>query len=890
MNLRSLALQVRSAIETAKPDGDVRLWFCRLCAMRTLRAHDLKTAFPCEIPLFAGMETVPERLAAASALLDAVPDEKWQDAALCGWLYQYANLPEREAAFKGLRRHEKISAAQIPAATQLFTPDWIVRCMVQNTLAPLCGNCDTWDFTLDTPDPGIARRDPADITLLDPCMGTGHILVYAFDALLDLYRAQGWLDKDAARRILTQNLCGLDIDRNAVLLGDLILRMKALPYLPEVLSGEISTQLRHFSGKDEPEQAEMLGSLLRPVKPKGDAARMLCRQYDAIVTNPPYMGSSGMTPALSAFVKENYPAGKADLFACFMERCAELTREDGCFTMIVQHAWMFLSSFRRLREVMRRYTLRDLVHLGARAFSLSDVGTIVQTVVFTAYGQKLDGIPTLWLRLTDAPDKQAAYFDKSLRFTSTPERFDVIPGSPLCYWMSDRMRELMKLPKLGDSCRICQGMTTSDNKRFLRRWYEVPRERIAFGCESADAAKATGAVWFPYNKGGRVRRWYGNFSWVVNYENDGAALRAFHAQLNKAHAGGRLKNADTYFRPAVTWSFITESTRFGVRYQPVGFLFDVAGSCAFPEPDDLYFLMGLLSSNAALEFLRLFNPTMNFQPENLKNLPLPPKNEHREEIARLVQENIRLAREDWDSREESWDYVGDPLLQTGERLLENAYTAWETECLKRICTTQENERRLNAIFAGLYGLQDELDDTPPASTLTAPDRGTAARNLVSYLAGCLMGRYECGGIAPIMDNFLPLSEMPDLLRQSLAAILGTQTLADNLKWLEGSLGMGLERYCTKHFYRDHCRAFHKRPIYWLASSGRQGAVCGLQSVHRFGKFPAAELLQICEALPPSEDGNAYLARVSRLSETPFRPDDGIPANHERFADIYASIR
>ena len=898
MNRRQTALALRSAIENALPDAharDHRRWFCRLCAIRYLRVNGLladeRTLPAGSMALFDGCpERLPDALDAALSILRHIPDKEWQgDPSLLGWLYQYANAPEREAAMQGLRSHRKITQEQIPAATQLFTPDWIVRCMVQNTLGTLVRPLDGWKFYLDVPDGGVPRRSPAQLTLLDPCMGTGHILVYAFDALMALYLADGWDAADVAERILSHNLYGLDIDPEAALLCDFALRMKAAAFLPDILNRRIPSHLRHFADCTE-ENAGLFGSLLRPVAPRDTPSEMLCTQYDAVITNPPYMGSSAMSRELSAFVKAHYPAGKADLFACFMERCAELTRQDGCFTMIVQHAWMFLSSFRRLREFMERRTLRHLVHLGARAFAAGDVGTIVQTAAFTAFGQEVADYQTLYLRLTEAVDKEAAFFDESLRYACTREKFSTVPGKPLCDWMSDRMRELMKSPKLGDACRICQGMTTSDNKRFVRRWYEVPREAIAFGCQSAAEAAATGKKWFPYNKGGRLRRWYGNHSYIVNYGNDGAELREFHTRLNQQHSGGRLKNADTYFRPAVTWPFITESTKFGVRLQPEGFLFDVAGSCLFPAETDLEYLMGLLSSNVTLEFLGLCNPTMNFQPENLKNLPLLDAPACRAEVRRLVRENIEIARADWDSREESWDFTAPPLLLTGQSLLRDAYAAWGEVCLSRIERTRRNEVRINRIFAEIYGLSGELNDNAPPTTLTQPEEEAAAESLLSYLTGCLFGRYRMEGITPAAENFLPLPELGTALTECLRTAFGSETLSRNLDWLETALGMPIQRYCMTKFYPSHCRMFHKRPLYWLATSGRDHAVHGLMYVHRFGDFPARELEAILRRLPGSDGCEPYFAKLRALSDVPYDPDDGIPANHEKFRTLLAPIR
>ncbi len=915
MNERQIVRHVRTMLEHALPDAPeytVRLWFCRLCALCCLmenqllppahdeaamlsRMTDARHFFP-GIRLFHDDLPSPSCLLPAMQFLRQLPPSAWRGhPELPGWLYQYYNMPEREAVTDRIHRSRKVSAAHLPAATQLFTPDWIVRYMVQNALGTLLSPLPDWQYYLPPAQPQPVCKTPDAITVLDPCMGTGHILAYVFDALMAQFLSIGWHPETAAVHILTRSLCGMDIDRGAVLTAEFVLYMKAAAIAPRLARQVLPMQLYDFTALEQTvPHASLFGSLLRQ-QPCGDGTvrkltEALSARYDAVITNPPYLGSSGMDPRLSAFVRTQYPAGKADLFAAFMERCAELTSPAGCFSMITQHAWMFLSSYRELRERMCRCTLQSMVHLGAKAFSLTDVGTIVQVTAFTAFGRQIPGFRTTYLRLTEQDDKETAFFDPSLRYVCTAERFADLPGRPLCYWMSDRMREAMRPPLLGDSCRICQGMTTSDNKRFLRRWYEVPPGSIAFGCRNAEEAAASGKTWFPYNKGGRLRRWYGNHSYVVNYANNGEELREFHAEIRKAHAGGRLKNADMYFRPAVTWSFITDSTRFGVRFQPEGFLFDVSGSCLFPAQEDLLYVMGLLSSETVLEMLKLYNPTMNFQAENLKNLPLRIAPHRRAEVEALVRENLRIAREDWDSTEESWDFTVHPLLQTGAATLSEAYARYAAQCEVRRDTMQRNERELSRIFAEIYGLAQELPGTVPAPTLLRPDPTDAARSLVSYVVGCLFGRYRREGIPVLPDNFLPPDALPQYLSAFLETAFGRETLAEDLAWLETALGEPLTRYCRMDLYPDHCRRFHKRPIYWLATSGWKREVCGLVYIHRMPQFPAAELCRIAGEQPPSPERDAYLTRLEAMSDTAYVPDDGVHANHSRFRSIFAAIR
>ncbi len=898
MTERAVALRVRAALETALPGAPaetVKLWFCRLCALRyahaaaILKEPDMPQACDAfrNIPLFAEALPFPDSFYPALALLSVIPQDRWSDPAFPGWMYQYYNIPERETAFSGLRRKIKISQKHLPAATQLFTPDWIVRCMTQNALGTLLKPLPDWHFYLkpQTILPDL-HKTPETITVLDPCMGTGHILMYVFDALLSQYQHAGMPAGTAARHILTHNLFGLDIDSCAVKLAECMLRLKAAAYDPTLITESRELHFHDFSHL--PETASLYGSLLRPEKDTSDPAlSLLARQYDAVITNPPYMGKNSMSPALSAFVRKAYPDSKADLFAAFIERCAELTKADGCFSMVTQQVWMFLSTYEPLRRYMRHYTLQSLVHLGMRAFSAADVGTIVQAAAFTAFGQEIPGFRTTYVDLTEQEDKEAAFSDPNLRYTCTAAHFAAIPGQPLCYWVSDAMLRAMQYPPLGSLCRVCQGMTTSDNRRFVRRWYEVPPGTIAFGCENAQAAAATGKTWFPYNKGGRNRRWYGNHTHVVNYRNGGEALRAFHAELNKAHSGGRLKNADMYFRQGITWSFITENARFGVRWQPTGFLFDVSGSCLFPAEKDSLYLMGLLSSGITPALLRLRNPTFNFQPENLKALPVCFDEHHRPEIEALVRECIAIARADWDSTEESWDFRVHPMIQP-DQTLAAAYEKYAASCRQRIDRIRHNEARLTELFAEIYGLTEE-HFSQPTVTLHHPSEREAAAELVSFAVGCFFGRYRLKGIPALAENFLTPERFSERMQDFLCTVYGKEYLAENLQWLTAHLG-DLEKYYQSGFYADHCRRFHKRPLYWMASSGRNRVVSGLMYVHRMGETPVPLLRQITLQSPCSLEREDYLARLHALAGEQYDPDAGIAENHRKFSGAFLAIR
>ena len=892
MNYRRIVRQVRAAVEQALPGAateQARRWFARLCILSCMEACSVSLP---GLQLFDGEPmAVPEVLSDAAALLKEIPAEVWQKhPELTGWLYQYWVTPEREEAFAGRRENIKIPPERIAAATQLFTPRWIARYMVQNALAIVCRPLPDWEYVLG--EPPAHGKALAAVRIFDPCMGTGQILTEAFDALMALYLAEGYDPAQAAGSILQSNLIGTDIDGTAAAVGEYVLRMKAVRYCPETAGQPIRMQLYDLSAQEDTLPGiAVCGSLLRaPVCGTGDAlavTKLLNSRFDAVITNPPYMGASSMPPALSAFVKADYPLGKADLYAAFIERCAELTEPDGCFSMLTMHGWMFLSRFRALRHAMRQHTISSMVHLGTGAFSVHDVGTIVQTTAFTAFGKEMRDYPAVYVRLTEVQDKAAQFHDPALRYICTRERMGALPGEPLCYWCSDRMLAAMQAPQLADRCRICQGMTTSDNKRFVRRWYEVESGSIAFRCKSAEEAAATGKTWFPYNKGGPVRRWYGNHSFVVNYRSGGEALRAFHAELNKTRCGGRLKNADMYFRPGITWSFITESGRFGVRLQPEGFLFDVSGSCLFPAEEDRLYLMGLLSSSTVREMLRMTNPTMNFQAENLRSLPFLSDTAHRSEIEALVSENIRLAREDWDESEESWDFRVHPLLQTGEPCFAAALQTYQRNCRERSETVRRNEERLNRLFAEIYGLSGEVDCSVKDG-LHVPALREIGDSLCSFAVGCVLGRYVYPGVT--QADCLPLQEVGAATLQLLKAAFPQEDPAEQERLLTELLGCSLAHY-GRQFWLSHCRRYHKRPVYWLLRSGTQrDAMRVLVYYHALPDRPAAAFLQIAAQAGDYPEKSAYLTQIRALTDTVIDRDAGIPENYARFQSILGAIR
>lgn len=654
-----------------------------------------------------------------------IPESDWNDQVqIIGWLYQYYNSEPKDKVFANLKKNVKISAADIPAATQLFTPDWIVRYMVENSLGRLWteghGKPENanWKYYLEEAEQEdsvkseleklrAAYREiqPEQIKIIDPCMGSGHILVYAFDVLMDIYTACGWSERDAAKSILRNNLYGLDIDRRAYQLAYFAVMMKARQYNRRILSAENQPNLANFadvmhvdtsllSGSlrkfaEQFQFADTYGSLMTVTKPTGldeavsaflptfgmqaeqlemmmRVARILTQKYDVVCTNPPYMGGSGMNATLSTYVKKNFPDSKSDLFACFMEKCGQLIKRNGLYAMITQHAWMFLSSYEKLREKLKMHSIVDMAHLGARAFDEIG-GEVVQTTAFVSCGRRVADFKGTYVRLVDIVgewEKEAAYRSGNHRYTAKQENFSKIPGSPVAYWVSDAIFKSFSAKKNLDSLlTFRQGMTTTNNEKYLRRWYEVSLTKIGFDICSRDESIDSGMTWFPYQKGGEYRKWYGNNDYVVYYFNDGIELVELVRKKypNISDPEFIIKNRNWYFKKGLTWSTLS-SASIGARYVYGGFIFDAKGSMAFcGEYDNIIPYIALLNSNVAMKYLDILSPTMDFNIIALKAIPAKIDNK-KDNIEIIAKDNIRLSKADWDSFETSWDFEGHPLV------------------------------------------------------------------------------------------------------------------------------------------------------------------------------------------------------------------------------------
>ena len=670
-------------------------------------------------------------------MLAGVEADNWQDIQVIGWLYQYYNTELKQETFDLLKKNVKITKDRIGAATQLFTPEWIVNYMVENSLGRLWleGHPDKnlrmkWRYYMDeaeqTPEvaaqlqelrKGYADLQPELITVLDPCMGSGHILVYAFDVLMDIYRSRGYTDRDAVQSIVTNNLYGLDIDDRAAQLAYFAVMMKACEYDRRFLrrgiyphltaiqeSPRVDLRVLDSFGPDAALakklyaafidakeygsilQADMTEEELQRISHRmismcavdtyddltslGDSAqatefmphlvrqaRILARKYDVVCTNPPYMGASGMGEKLSKFVKDNYPDSKSDLFAVFIEKCGEYLKATGYQAMITQHAWMFLSSFEKLRGKLQQHELINMAHLGARAFEEIG-GEVVQTTAFVLQNRHINGYAGSYARLiepTTQQGKEDMFLAEVNRYTVQQENFTKIPGMPVAYWVGNSVSTAFQQGKqLKEFLLAKHGMTTGNVEYALHMWYECEHYKINFHCSSEKEFWESHAVWAPHHKGGSYRKWYGNNDFVVGYDSK-------HNEMMDTFPGHRHDNPTFYFREGITWTDLTSGT-LGARYSPEGFIFDVSGPTGFVLDGDLYYLLGFMCSRVVAYFMSIMNSTMHYLVGQMNLLPVIEKDYAEEQVSAIVRENVFISQNDWDAFETSWDYKCHPLI------------------------------------------------------------------------------------------------------------------------------------------------------------------------------------------------------------------------------------
>lgn len=906
--------------------------------------------------------------------------ERGGQVEIIGWLYQYYNTEPKAAAFA---KNGKITKEEIPAVTQLFTPDWIVRYMVENSLGhlwveghPDCGLKENWKYYLEEAqqEPEVqaklaeirkeyAALNPEDIKLIDPCMGSGHILVYAFDVLMQIYESAGYSQRDAAKSILEHNIYGLDIDDRAYQLAYFAVMMKARQYNRRILNGENTchvyaiqesnsinrAHLKYFgAGMDDIEKnaakmqleglldtltnAKEYGSILNVESYNWDLLRRyvaaedtdgqismdsvgvedtaeqlnrlidigetMARKYWVTCTNPPYAGTSNLSANVNNFVKKNYPDSKADLYAVFIERCRQMTVNNGFQAMITQHSWMFLSSFEKLREKMMLIETVNMAHLGARAFEEIG-GEVVQTTAFVRCANHVNSYKGTYCRLiepTSQQGKEKMFIVGENRYIANQDDFSKIPGGPVAYWVSDSFIEFFNEKYAFRNIATAKaGLSTTDNNKFLRIWYETNFLHIGFNYSNLEETKDCKFYFIPEPKGGSFRKWYGNLDYVVDWYDNGKHIR----KAAEGASGGRIVGSEYYFRKGLTWSDITSSGKLSVRYMPSGMIFNSSAPSCFCINDKwLFYLMAFMNSPIAKEYLKYLAPTYHFNAGPIEKLPVIIDEQNEEAVTKIVSDTITLSRCDWDSFETSWDYKKHPLLRNVSTISE-AFTLWQSECDDRFNQLKANEEELNRIFIDIYGLQDEL--TPEVEdkdvTVRKADLQRDIKSLLSYAVGCMFGRYSTykdgllfagepyslqafvdkmndrpGTISdeelerayrnegvvvdemffPDADNVIPITDEEYLdddivsrLCAWLKAVYGADTLEANLDYIAKAIGNKgstsreiIRNYFLNDFFKDHCQTYSvtgsgKRPIYWLFDSGKQNGFKALVYLHRY---------------------------------------------------------
>ena len=738
---------------------------------------------------------------------------------IIGWLYQYYNTEPKAAAFA---KNGKITKEEIPAVTQLFTPDWIVRYMVENSLGrlwveghPECDLKENWKYYLEEAqqEPEVqaklseirkeyAALNPEDIKLIDPCMGSGHILVYAFDVLMQIYESAGYSQRDAAKSILEHNIYGLDIDDRAYQLAYFAVMMKARQYNRRILNGENTchvyaiqesnsinrAHLKYFgAGMDDIEknaakmQLEGLLDTLTDAKEYGsilnvesynwdllrrfvaaedtdgqismdsvgvedtaeqlnrliDIGKTMARKYWVTCTNPPYAGTSNLSANVNNFVKKNYPDSKADLFAVFIERCRQMTVNNGFQAMITQHSWMFLSSFEKLREKMMLTETVNMAHLGARAFEEIG-GEVVQTTAFVRCANHVDGYKGTYCRLiepTTQQGKEEMFLAGQNRYSANQDDFAKIPGAPVAYWVSNNVLKAFTSGKLYDVGMTRRGLQTGDKDKFIRFWYEPNLNEIQLP-KSLKKNK-----WAIMNNGGTARKWYGEILHAVLWENDGAAIKATGKAI--------IPSEELYFKECITWNRISVG-KLNVKYQEHGIIQgDMSPFFITNDEKQLLYVLALMNSVVSESMVHTINPTITMPVGDIAKLPVKIDRDNSPLIETIAQSNIDMSKDDWDSFETSWDFKKHPLVKlrmagayawgnnAPAMKIVSAYKAWEETCEGRFQKLKANEEELNRIFIDIYGLQDEL--TPEVEdkdvTVRKADLQRDIKSLLSYAVG-----------------------------------------------------------------------------------------------------------------------------------------------------------
>ena len=887
-----------------------------------------------------------------------IPEDDWEEVEIIGWLYQYYIAEEKDRVIKAKKKYKK---EEIPFATQLFTPKWIVKYMVQNSLGRYWIESHPedeelkkeWEFYLENPEkepdfeekiaPYINKElNVEDIKCFDPACGSGHILVYMFEVLYEIYSRVGYEEIEIPRLIIENNLYGLDIDDRAYQLACFAVVMKGASYNKRLLrsierdgiklniasiqetnnlnDADIAYIAGEKSGKNFEKAKKFIetfyngktyGSLIKvdefdkeffddrleylknnPIddvaynesKIRGvdellekliSQANIMINIYDILVTNPPYIGNSYMNSELSKYMNDNYKNNKSDLFSAFMVYCMNKTRKKGHIGFVTPFVWMFISSYEQLREfIVKEKSISSLIQLEYNAFPEACVP--VCTLTIRNYKSKTNGN---YIKLSEfkgidqQPIKTIEAIKNSYvkyRFTTNSEKFECIPGSPIAYWFSDKTFDVFKnSDKIKELITPRIGLVSGDNNRFLRYWNEVNINKIGFSMKNINQSIKSQAKWFPYQKGGEFRKWYGNEEYVVNWENDGYEMKYKNSKNGRVRSHNY--NGEYSFKEGITWSSVT-SGNFSCRYVTRGFLFDAAGPLCYVEnKDKIYEIMAFYLSKVAQYFLEAMNPTINMHPGYLSNLPyIEVIENYKLIINKLARENINIAQREWNFYESSWNFDKHMLVKFKTNNIENTFNSWSKFIESEFQKLKFNEEEINKIFIDIYGLQNEL--TPQVEdkdiTIRLADRERDIKSFISYAVGCMLGRYSldieglvyAGGefdsskyttFKADEDNIIPIlldesyfdDDIVSRFIEFVKVTFSEETLNENLDYIADTLGKKsgesskdtIRRYFLNEFYKDHVQTYKKRPIYWLVTSGKEKAFNALIYMHRYDK-------------------------------------------------------
>ena len=861
---------------------------------------------------------------------NGMSDDDCGQEELIGWLYQFYIADKKDDVFEGLKKNIKITAENIPAATQLFTPRWIVRYMVENTLGKLWltlkPNSKLRQFMpyyIEAPEGNAPAPLPegikgvTDITFLDPCQGSGHVLVYAFDLFTKIYEEEGYNTNEIPALILEHNLFGIDIDERAAQLAAFALTMKARSYFPRFLrkptqpnvialenvneetirqSIKLPININGTKISDYKElslnlltQADNFGSLIQ-IAPEEvnaiqinegsiwavqqqklkDQAEYLSRQYHCVVTNPPYMGDNGMNTELKTYLRKHYPKSRTDLLTCFMDRAISYCLPNYYWGMINLPSWMFLSSFLLLRkELIKNTKIDTLLHLGRGIFG-SDFGSIAFTIQNRFPNENEFGVYRRLfqehVQVRSVEKIRMLFLDRSYgNYLANQKDFESIAGSPIAYWINKKIIKCFQNDTLDKKATLFQGIITGNNAKFLRSWFEVSLSNINLGLERFEDFKIETGYWVPYNKGGNSRKWYGNQELIVNFSNKG-----------KDFTRGKLQFSNFFFKPCFSWTYIS-SKDIDTRYFPNGFIWDVHGSSAFPfNNDDIFYFLSLIGTKVGSLILKIINPTISFQVENIAAVPIIyPNDKVKSEIVKKVKDCIEVSKADWDSRETSWAFKQNEIVKQKLNSLKLSFNSYQNFWMGELYKLAEYENKLNITFIEIYDLKDDLTPDLKLEDITILQEETKVLDnelfidpipvllqLLSYSIGCKFGRYSLDkpslilanqgetlqdflkqvpnpSFMPDEDNIIPVLEgewfnddIVGRFKVFLKVAFGEEHFEENLKYIEDTIGKDIRKYFVKDFYNDHIKRYKKRPIYWMFSSPK-GHFKALIYMHRY---------------------------------------------------------